>query len=148
MIRNSNIKSKIIHGSSIEINGKGVIILGKSGAGKSSLAIKLISLGANFIADDQTLIELKDDKLIISKPSTTPSLIEARGIGLIQVPLIRVSELFYFIKIIDQDLPRLPFLKTKKCFGKKINLLEFNPRYNNEAALFIGIKHEIKNNNI
>ena len=92
MIRNSNIKSKIIHGSSIEINGKGVIILGKSGAGKSSLAIKLISLGANFIADDQTLIELKDDKLIISKPSTTPSLIEARGIGLIQVPLIRVSE--------------------------------------------------------
>ena len=45
--------SKIIHASSVDINGKGVVILGKSGAGKSNLAIKLISMGAKLISDDQ-----------------------------------------------------------------------------------------------
>ena len=65
--------SKIIHASSVDINGKGVVILGKSGAGKSNLAIKLISMGAKLISDDQTHFKLKENKIIISKPKTTPT---------------------------------------------------------------------------
>ena len=34
-------KRKIIHATSIYINGKGIVIFGKSGSGKSNLAIKL-----------------------------------------------------------------------------------------------------------
>ena len=54
--------SKIIHASSVDINGKGVVILGKSGAGKSNLAIKLISMGAKLISDDQTHFKLKENQ--------------------------------------------------------------------------------------
>ena len=37
--------NKVIHATSIEISGQGVVILVKSGAGKSNLAIKLVSMG-------------------------------------------------------------------------------------------------------
>ena len=111
--------SKIIHASSVDINGKGVVILGKSGAGKSNLAIKLISMGAKLISDDQTHFRLKENKIIISKPETTPNFIEARGIGLIEVPFVVSAKLFCFVKITNLELKRLPNAKKKHCFGKK-----------------------------
>ena len=127
--------SKIIHASSVDINGKGVVILGNSGAGKSNLAIKLISMGAKLISDDQTHFKLKENKIIISKPKTTPNFIEARGIGLIKVPFVVSAKLFCFVKITNLELNRLPNAKKKYCFGKKIKMMEFNPFYNNESFL-------------
>ena len=140
--------SKIIHASSVDINGKGVVILGKSGAGKSNLAIKLISMGAKLISDDQTHFKFKENKIIISKPETTPNFIEARGIGLIKVPFVVSSKLFCFVKITNLELNRLPNAKNKYCFGKKIKLLEFNPFYNNESALFMSIRYGVKHDTI
>ena len=139
---------KIIHASSVDINGKGVVILGKSGAGKSNLAIKLISMGAKLISDDQTHFKCKENKIIISKPETTPNFIEARGIGLIKVPFVVSSKLFCFVKITNLELNRLPNAKNKYCFGKKIKLMEFNPFYNNESALFMSIRYGVKHDTI
>ena len=139
---------KIIHASSIDINGKGVVILGKSGAGKSNLAIKLISMGAKLISDDQTHFKFKENKIIISKPKTTPNFIEARGIGLIKVPFVVSAKLFCFVKITNLELNRLPNAKNKYCFGKKIKMMEFNPFYNNESALFMSLRYGVKHNTI
>ena len=140
--------SKIIHASSIDINGKGVVILGKSGTGKSNLAIKLISMGAKLISDDQSLLKLTENKIIISKPETTPNFIEARGIGLIEVPFVVSAKLFCFVKITNLELNRLPNAKNKYCFGKKIKMIEFNPFYNNESALFMSLRYGVKHNTI
>lgn len=140
--------SKIIHASSVDINGKGVVILGKSGTGKSNLAIKLISMGAKLISDDQTHFRLKENKIIISKPETTPNFIEARGIGLIEVPFVVSAKLFCFVKITNLELKRLPNAKKKHCFGKKIKMMEFNPIYNNESALFMSLRYGVKHNTI
>ena len=41
-----------IHGTALEIDGKGVLIIGKSKSGKSTTAIQLIALGSKLIADD------------------------------------------------------------------------------------------------
>ena len=140
--------SKILHASSVEIDGKGVVILGKSGSGKSNLAIKLISMGAKLISDDQTYFKLKDNKILISKPETTPNLIEARGIGLIKAPLVLSAKLFCFVNITNIELKRLPSEEIKYCFGKKIKMVEFNPTYNNESALFLSLRYGVKNNSI
>ena len=140
--------SKIIHASSVDINGQGVVILGKSGSGKSNLAIKLISMGAKLISDDQTHFKFKENKIIISKPETTPNFIEARGIGLIKVPFVVSSKLFCFVKITNLELNRLPNAKNKHCYGKKIKLMEFNPFYNNESALFMSIRYGVKHDTI
>ena len=140
--------SKIMHATSVDIDGKGVVILGKSGTGKSNLAVKLISMGAKLISDDQTKFKLKENTIIVSKPETTPNLIEARGIGLIKVPFVVSAKLFCFVKITNLELKRLPDAKKKSCFGKKIKMMEFNPFYNNESALFLSLRYGVKHNTI
>ena len=140
--------TKILHASSIDIDGKGVVIIGKSGSGKSNLAIKLISMGAKLISDDQTYFKLKDNKIIISKPKTTPNFIEARGIGLIKTPMVMSAKLFCFVNITNIELERLPYEEKKYCFGKKIKMIGFNPTYSNESALFLSLRYGVKNNSI
>ncbi len=147
MIVSTN-KYKIMHATSVYINGKGIIIFGKSGAGKSNLAIKLISFGAKLISDDQTQLELNKNKIFLRKPDTTPNFIEARGIGLIEVPQVTSAELFCFVKITEIELKRLPYEKQKYCFGKKVKMIEFNPSYNNESSLFLGLRYGVKTNTI
>ena len=41
----------------------------------------------------------KCEKIILTKPDSTPNLIEARGIGLIEVPIKNSAELFCFVKM-------------------------------------------------
>ncbi len=45
-----------IHGSAVEIDGRGVMICGRSGNGKSSLAAGLIAAGGRLISDDLSVI--------------------------------------------------------------------------------------------
>ena len=90
----------------------------------------------------------KENKIIISKPETTPNFIEARGIGLIEVPFVVSAKLFCFVKITNLELKRLPNAKKKHCFGKKIKMMEFNPIYNNESALFMSLRYGVKHNTI
>lgn len=47
-----------LHGSSVVIDGSAVIIVGSSGAGKSSLAASLVQHGGRILSDDTTRLEL------------------------------------------------------------------------------------------
>ena len=49
----------------------GVLLLGKSGAGKSDLALRLIALGATLVADDRTELYLWQRKLYARPPANT-----------------------------------------------------------------------------
>ena len=51
-------KTTLLHASCVSINGNGVLICGSSGSGKSSLAINLIALGAELVADDRTIVRM------------------------------------------------------------------------------------------
>ncbi len=50
----------VLHGSSVEINGKALVLLGQKGMGKSTLTAALLSEGHNFICDDVTALLLND----------------------------------------------------------------------------------------
>lgn len=54
-----------IHGSSFIYNGKGIILCGESGAGKSSLTTAFCLNGAEFLTDDVTPFEFIDNKPFI-----------------------------------------------------------------------------------
>jgi HPr kinase/phosphorylase len=64
----------------------GVLLLGKSGAGKSDLALRLIALGAELVADDYTELFIRRGKLFGRAPKRIAGLIEARGIGIVKLP--------------------------------------------------------------
>src|SRR5450631_3047929 len=73
------------HGVLIEMYGAGVLITGKSGAGKSECALELISRGHSLVADDVVNIECEDGRLFGSAPDNFLGLIEVRGIGIFDV---------------------------------------------------------------
>lgn len=64
----------------------GVLLLGKPGSGKSSLALRLLTLGARLIADDRTHVFLRENALWARAPAAIAGLLEVRGVGILQVP--------------------------------------------------------------
>ena len=110
-----------VHGSCVELRGRGALVIGKPGAGKSSLAIELISLGASLVGDDQVVLSEGDGIVVARALSRTsgpkPGAIEARQIGILEAP---VCERVALMVVIDLDRPessRLPRGRTIS-FGK------------------------------
>ncbi|NPC94279.1 HPr kinase/phosphorylase [Bacillus sp. WMMC1349] len=75
-----------IHGVLVDIYGVGVLIIGKSGVGKSETALELVKRGHRLVADDCVEIRQEDqDTLIGSAPDLIEHLLEIRGLGIINV---------------------------------------------------------------
>jgi len=64
----------------------GVMLIGKSGAGKSDLALRLIALGAKLVSDDRTELFVEAGRLFARAPKTIRGLIEVRGLGIVALP--------------------------------------------------------------
>lgn len=74
-----------IHATCVAIAGRGVLIVGRSGSGKSDLALRLLDRGARLVSDDYTQIDAREGKLIATAPATIAGRMEVRGIGIIAV---------------------------------------------------------------
>lgn len=98
-----------VHATCVAINGRGVLLRGKPGAGKSDLALRLIDtpgyglgpelLRAELIADDQVMLEQVAGVLLASCPNPIKHRLEIRGLGIVDrmsggpVPLALVVDL-------------------------------------------------------
>ena len=63
-----------------------MLIEGKPGLGKSTLALMLVDRGAAFVADDGVVLETRGKVLIASPVPATRGLLEVRNLGLIELP--------------------------------------------------------------
>ena len=69
----------------MNVFGKGVLITGDSGMGKSEVALDLILRGHSLIADDRVDISRVKDTIIGTAPELLKGMLEIRGIGIIDV---------------------------------------------------------------
>ena len=68
--------------TAVAIGGRGILIEGPPGSGKTSLALMLIDRGATLIGDDG--IELRSDACLTAYPADkTRGLIEVRNVGIV-----------------------------------------------------------------
>ena len=74
-----------IHGVLLSIFGTGVLITGKSGVGKSELALELIQKGHILIADDRVDVIRAHNSIIGFAPKILHGMLEIRGVGIIDV---------------------------------------------------------------
>ena len=78
-----------MHGALVEILGLGVLLLGRSGAGKSECALELVQRGHRLVADDVVRIHAREDageRVAVGRsPEMIRHYMELRGIGLISV---------------------------------------------------------------
>lgn len=75
-----------VHGVLVDIYGIGVLLTGKSGIGKSEIALELVKRGHLLVADDNIEILQEDyESLIGSSPKLLKNMLEIRGLGIIDV---------------------------------------------------------------
>ncbi len=67
------------------VYGKGVLLMGESGIGKSEAALELIGDGMAMVADDRVDVERVHNTIIGHAPELLKGMLEIRGIGIIDV---------------------------------------------------------------
>ena len=75
-----------LHGVLVDVLGVGVLLLGKSGIGKSECALDLVMRGHRLVADDLIRVERSEEgKLYGSSHELGRHLMEIRGLGIIDI---------------------------------------------------------------
>lgn len=89
--------SDSLHGVLMSVYGIGILITGESGMGKSEIALELIKRGHVLIADDRVDVKRVHNTIIGTAPELLKSMLEIRGIGIIDV-----SKMFGASAILNQ----------------------------------------------
>ena len=78
--------STVVHGVLMEIMGVGVLMVGRSGIGKSENALELIMRGHRLVSDDAIHVKkMAALDLIGDAPEMIRNLLEIRGIGIVDI---------------------------------------------------------------
>lgn len=119
------------HGTCIAIDGAGVLIRGRPGAGKSDLALRLIDEGARLVADDRVCLSLRSGAVIARAPDALMGMIEVNGIGLIRVDADHLADEAALALVVDLvaggEVVRLPEPGTEAVMGVELPRIELLP---------------------
>ena len=76
----------VVHGSFVDVYGVGLLLTGRSGIGKSEIALDLVERGHRLVADDVVMITRKGEGILMgSGTDLVKHFMEIRGLGLIDV---------------------------------------------------------------
>jgi len=75
----------MVHGSMVDVYGIGILVAGKSGIGKSEVALDLVERGHRLVADDVIMLTKKNNILMASATEMSKHFMEIRGLGIIDV---------------------------------------------------------------
>ena len=131
-----------IHASCVSLYGQGILILGGAGSGKSGLALQLMALGADLVADDRVQLTREGDTLMATCPSTISGKIEARQFGVLQVIPKGPSKLHIVVDMDGKPSSRLPDLKTTSLENINLPLIAGNGVPNLSQALYVFVRSE------
>jgi HPr kinase/phosphorylase len=75
-----------IHGSFVDVYGVGLLFYGRSGIGKSEIALDLIERGHRLVADDVVMVSRKGDGILMGTGTNlVEHYMEIRGLGIVDV---------------------------------------------------------------
>ncbi|TNJ41173.1 HPr kinase/phosphorylase [Phaeobacter sp. B1627] len=98
----------ILHASCVAYDGRGILLCGPSGSGKSALALELMARGARLVADDRTEVRARRQSLWAQAPAAISGLIEARGVGLLRAVPVAEVQLCVIVDMQVVETERLP----------------------------------------
>jgi HPr kinase/phosphorylase len=75
-----------VHGSLVDVYGVGMLFVGKSGIGKSEVALDLVERGHRLVADDVVILTKKGEGILMGAGTDlVKHFMELRGIGIIDI---------------------------------------------------------------
>lgn len=114
----------LMQASAVAIGGRGLLLEGPPGSGKSSLALALIDRGARLIGDDGVRLVRRGQDVLAEPPPNIPGKLEIRGVGIVDMEAI--SAPLALILSMDPTAPRYPDpLKLRDILGIEVPVLPF-----------------------
>jgi len=100
------------HGVLVDVLGVGVLLIGKSGIGKSECALDLVIRGHRLVADDVVFIKKKMPAALVGQAAEAIQYhMEIRGLGIINI----------------KDLFGVSSIREKKIIDMVLELVDWNP---------------------
>lgn len=118
-------ESKILTNvTGIAIGGRGLLIAGPPGSGKSSLALALIDRGAVLIGDDAVAVSARGGHAWAAPPPNTAGMIEVRNVGIVELATVEAP--VALMLTLDPEAPRFPMeIETRTLAGMDVPVLPF-----------------------
>lgn len=77
---------RAVHGSLVDVYGIGLLLIGKSGIGKSEVALDLVERGHRLVADDVVIATKREEALLMGAGTElVQHFMEVRGLGLVDI---------------------------------------------------------------
>lgn len=124
-----------LHATCVAIHGRGVVLTGGSGAGKSALGLQLIDGGAMLVSDDVTVLCREGPRLIARAPDRGAGLIEAHGNGIMRLAFIDQAPVAFFVEVGAFAGERLPEPAYRTELDVSVPVLRADPGNPASAAL-------------
>lgn len=121
------VERTIIHATLVSLQNKGILLKGKSGSGKSDLALRLIeNKGAILVADDMVELNIDNNRLIGKSPQNLAGLLEVRGIGIVRYPYEKTSTIDLIVDLQNtrENIERMPIMVKDVILGLEINKID------------------------
>lgn len=122
----TELSSDTIHASCVAIGGRGVLLAGRSGVGKSDLALRLIDRGAVLVSDDYTQLVRRNGILRATSPATIAGKIEVRSVGIVEMPHVSNVEVALLIDL-EGSVVRLPDRAARRLAGVDVPVAALAP---------------------
>ena len=113
-----------VYGTTVAVDGDGVLLRGPSASGKSDLALRLIDSGAALVADDQTVVARENGAVVASPPAALAGKMEVRGLGIVTLPALPAAPLKLVVDLDETDaVERLPATVSTSLLGVDIPVM-------------------------
>ena len=125
---------------------KGILFRGKSGSGKSELALKFIeNKNAVLVADDVVALKTRQNKLWGYAPENIRGLLEIRNVGISRYEFAAEAEVSLLVNLVQykENLERLPKNKTENILGVEIPAIDL---YANDTTILEKIIVKLRDN--
>ncbi len=126
-----------MHATCIALGGRGALLCGPSGSGKSDLALRCISLApspllpeaARLVADDRVALRSDGPRLIAFAPAAIAGQIEVRGVGIVSVAAVETAEVGLIVDLSGGGgIERFPLRwPTRELLGVSLPIVRLHP---------------------
>ncbi len=111
----------LVHATCIALQGRGVLLRGAPGAGKSDLALRLIEGGASLVADDRVSLASEDGRLVAAPPAPIAGLLEVRGVGIVSMDHLPRCPVDLVVDLVaPHAIERMPEAATVELCGHRV----------------------------
>ena len=130
-----------IQATAVSYQGAAVLIQGKSGLGKTRLALQLIERGAKLIGDDCVHLFIKKNQLYCGAKENLKGVVEVRGLGLVKgLKVAKPTPVLCIVRLHKKMTERFPKDQVISILDKKISVFDFYACETNDIQVLYTIR--------